>query len=334
MGRSDGWAPVEDARYSILALGDTGKKDVFAQSLGGQIAVANAMVAEAMANPVDALILLGDNFYWDGLDRENLVPRVRENLVTPYCYFLRLDGPRSSEVEEACRVPERDRVPVPIYAVLGNHDFILPGSPELEREVVPEFLPDWHVGSGLTELIELTDGISLILFESEVDLWDKVGIGREIARAIREAKGPWRILATHRPIATNDEGQKILGGYPEFVLKGIEASGLPVQLVLAGHHHSLQIFETTEPLPALHVGAGSGSHTKPPLAQDHPDVRFSRMALGFARIDLVGRGEEERLVVTLTETADWPILSAVDPPRRVARFEVDQEGRVSSPAPP
>ena len=329
-GSSEELAPLEGSRYSMLALGDTGNEEILAPLLGGQMAVAQAMVDEAEERPVDALIFLGDNFYWDGLGRENMVARIQENLVAPYCYFLRLDGPRSDEVEQSCGVPEEDRSPIPLYALLGNHDFILPESPMLQREVVPEFLPDWHVGSGLTEVIELTEGISLILFQSDVDLWDVEGIGREMARAIREAKGPWRILASHRPIATNDLGQKILGGFPGFVLKGIQEGGLPVQLVLAGHHHSLQIFETLEPIQALHVGAGSGSHAKPPLARDHPDVRFSRMELGFARIDWVGEGEGERLIVTLTETAPWPIVSVLDPPKRVARFAVDLDGRVSS----
>ncbi len=103
-GDAEVFEPVEGARYSIIAVGDTGRTHRFAQLLGGQIAVSEAMVAEAKESPVDALIFLGDNFYWNGLDRETLVSRVRENLVAPYCYFLRLDGPRSSEVEEACRV--------------------------------------------------------------------------------------------------------------------------------------------------------------------------------------------------------------------------------------
>lgn len=331
-GSPEGLAPVDGARYSILALGDTGRKEFLAPLLGGQISVANAMVAEAEESPVDALVFLGDNFYWNGLDRENMVSRIQENLVRPYCYFLRLEGPRSNEVEEVCGVLQADRSPIPLFAVLGNHDFHLPESPMLEREVVPEFLPDWHVGSGLTEVIELTEGVSLILFQSDVDLFDRKSIRREIKRAVLEAEGPWRILASHRPIATNDIGRKVLGGFPGYVLEGIQAAGLPVQLVLAGHHHSLQVFETLEPIQALHVGAGSGSHATPPLAQDHPDVRFSRMVLGFARVDLVGKGEDEQLVVTLTETGGWPILSALSPPRRVARFAVDLDGRVSSPA--
>ena len=330
-GESQVFEPVKNPRYSIIAVGDTGRTHRFAQILGGQIAVSEAMTSEARESPIDALIFLGDNFYWDGLDQENLVPRVRQNLVAPYCYFLRLDGPRSSEVEEACRVPERDRAPVPVFAVLGNHDLILPQSPELEREAVPLFVPDWQMSSGLTRVFELGNGISLILFESEVAIDDQPRIHRSIEKAIHEAQGPWRILAMHRPISTNDRGEKILRGYPGWVRSGIESADLPVQLVLTGHHHSLQVFETRAPFPALHVGAGSGSKASGPLAQNHPDVRFSRMSLGFARIDLIGNGDEERLSVTLTETNDYPILSPLDPPRRVARFEVDRQGRVFNP---
>ena len=328
---SDSLEPLQGSRYSIMAVGDAGRTHRFARLLGGQIAVSEAMMAEARESPVDALIFLGDNFYWNGLDQETLVPRVRENLVAPYCYFLRLDGPRSKEVEEACKVPEKDRRPVPIFAVLGNHDLILPGSPELEREAVPLFVPDWQMTSGLTRVFELGQGISLILLESEIAIDDARRVRRALKKAIRKAKGPWRILAAHRPISTNDYGEKKLGGYPGYVRSAIEQSGLPVQLILAGHHHSLQVFETTDPVPALHIGAGSGSKATPPLAKDHPDVRFSRMSLGFARVDLIGTGEDERLSVTLTETNGYPILSSLDPPRRVARFEVDLEGRVSSP---
>ena len=327
----DVFEPVQDSRYSIMAVGDTGRTHRFARLLGGQVAVSEAMMAEARESPVDALIFLGDNFYWNGLDQETLVPRVRENLVAPYCYFLRLDGPRSDEVEDACRVPEKSRRPVPIFAVLGNHDLILPGSPELEREAVPLFVPDWQMSSGLTRVVELGQGISLILFESEIAIDDARQVRRALKKAIRKTKGPWRILAAHRPISTNDDGEKKLGGYPGYVRKAIEQSGVPVQLILAGHHHSLQVFETTDPVPALHIGAGSGSKATPPLAKDHPDVRFSRMSLGFARIDLIGTEDNERLSVTLTETNRYPILSILDPPRRVARFEVDREGRVSAP---
>jgi tRNA A-37 threonylcarbamoyl transferase component Bud32 len=328
----------EVVRHSLLAVGDTGRTRPFASLTEGQLSVADAMTRSAREAPVQGLVLLGDNFYWDGLNQENLIPRVRQNLVRPYCYFLRLDGPRSSEVEGACRLSPSERDPVPLFAVLGNHDLELPESADLQRHTLPEFLPDWQMADDLAQVFELGAGISLILFESEPSIRDSEAIGRAIRSAIDQSRGPWRILAAHRPIATDDYGRRRLGGYPNSVRKALASAEKPVQLVLAAHHHNLQIFEIGPPTPLLHVGVGSGARAEPPLAQDHPDARFGRIALGFARIDLIGNGADERLSVSLIEAPRWPILSTFTSPKRVARFEVDLAGRVidlgSSPAPP
>ena len=332
-GPSEALAPVEGARRSLLAVGDTGRNRALPALFEGQRAVADAMRREADRAPVDALVLLGDNFYPDGLTREALLPRLRANLVTPYCVFLRLAGPRSAEVADACPVPPAERRPVPLYAVLGNHDLEVPESAGLQRTEIAAFLPGWHMSRGLAETVELGDGLSLVLFESEPAIDDPAAIGEALRAAIERARGPWRILATHRPIATDDDGRPRLGGYPTFVRDAILASGRPVQLVLAGHHHSLQAFAVGPPLPSLQLGIGSGARAEPPLAAaDHPEIRFARLALGFARIDLVGHGENERLVATLHRAPDWPILARFDPPRAIARFAVDRAGRVTPAA--
>jgi predicted MPP superfamily phosphohydrolase len=320
-------APIENARLSLLAVGDTGRTRPLAALTEGQLAVASGMTSEAQRAKIDGVVLLGDNFYSDGLDLENLTTRVRNNLVRPYCALLDLGGPRGEEVASACRVPKDARTPVPFYAVLGNHDIEVPGSAELQRNAVPQFLPDWRMSSTLAQPFELGHGVSLILFESETRIEEREEIVAALRLAIRQAKGPWRILATHRPIATDDYGRPRIGGYPSFVRDAIAAEGLPVQLVLAGHHHSLQAFEIPSPTPLLQLGVGSGSRAEPPLASvDHPDVRFSRLSLGFARIDLIGQGEAERLVATLIETARWPILTPLIKPRAVAQFSVDRNG--------
>ncbi|MFM7786579.1 MAG: hypothetical protein ACKPE6_18360, partial [Gammaproteobacteria bacterium] len=54
----------------------------------GQIAVGAAMQRAHRANPVDAVVLLGDNFYPDGLLADELVPRIIENVARPYCDFV------------------------------------------------------------------------------------------------------------------------------------------------------------------------------------------------------------------------------------------------------
>ena len=320
--------PPSSVRFSLLATGDTGRTRALAPLFEGQLSVARALVSEDQQRPVDGLVLLGDNFYWHGLDREHLVPRLKRNLVVPYCHFLDLSGPRSSEIEGACAVARDQRHPVPIYAVLGNHDLELPESAHLQREVVPEFLPGWTMGRSLATVVELEEGISLILFESEIAIEDPDAIRKALLEAITLARGPWRILATHRPIATDDRGGEPVGGYPAWVRSAIADSGRPVQLVLAGHHHSLQAFALLEPSPLLQIGAGSGSRAEPPLARDLPAARFGALELGFARVDLIGRDQEERLAVSLFGAARWPVFSRVRPHRELARFEVDRAGQV------
>ena len=327
----DAFSPIDAPRLSLLAVGDTGRTRILPSIFEGQRSVAQAMTTEAKRRPVDGVVFLGDNFYWDGLSNATLVPRIRENLVTPYCYFLDLTGPRSSEVESACPLAIPQRKPTPIYAVLGNHDLERPESAELQRKVVPEFIPAWQMSPGLARAVELGQGVSLILFESEPSIDDRETLIRELRAAIRSARGPWRILATHRPIATDDYGTPWLGGYPTFVRDAIEAEGKPVQLVLAAHHHNLQAFEVGAPIPSLQLGLGSGSRAEEPLASpDHPDIRFSRRVLGFARIDLVGQASDERLVATLFESPDLPITERFTGSRSVARLSVDKSGRVTS----
>jgi len=326
-------------RWSLLAVGDTGRYRERSALFEGQLAVADAMRREALRAPVDGVVLLGDNFYDYGLLRDELATRIGANLVRPYCHFLSLAGPRSAEVEADCPIPPDARRPVPFFAVLGNHDRERPESIALERDAVPEFLPGWRMSAGLAEVVEVRPGVSLVLFESELAIDDRAAIEAALVSAIRAAKGPWRILATHRPIATDDFGRPPRGGYPDYVRDAIEQAGRPVQLVLCGHHHNLQAFALGPPTPLLQIGAGSGSRAEPPLATGHPDLLHASLALGFARIDLV-EGEREggsdgdvpdRLVVSLFRVPSWPWLERLIGFELAARYVVDRAGRVVSP---
>lgn len=319
---------TQTPRFSLMVAGDTGRHRHFAELLEGQLSVAREMTREAERSPVDGLLLLGDNFYPHGLERRTAVERIRDQLVRPYCHFLRLDGPRSGEVSDACPIAEAQRVPVPIFAVLGNHDIELPGSAELERHLIPEFLPDWHMSNGLAEVFEVAPGISLILFESEISIRDEHAMKQALHEAIAESRGPWRIVAAHRPIATDDLGFPPRGGYPDWIREAIAESGRPVQLFLAGHHHNLQVFELGPPTPLLEIGLGSGSRAEPPLAQDHPDARFGALDLGFGRVDLLGEGSDARLSVSIFDAAPWPWLGWLWGTHLRAQFEVDAKGHV------
>lgn len=309
---------------SLFAVGDTGRPHRwFAEFLEGQISVANGMNAEDERVPVDALLLLGDNFYDAGLQRETMADQIRENIVYPYCQFVALNGPRSEEVREACSRPADREFPPKILAVFGNHDIATPGSADLECQEVKDFVSNWHLPCGFSELVELGNGISVILFDSEREPTRRDV--EEAEEALRNSLGPWRVIAAHRPISLDDDSRPLKTDH--WVNQIAERTGIPIHAFVSGHHHNLQLLESPGPSPWLHIIAGSGARARarPPDAVDHPHRRYGASKLGFARIDVVKSGEEERLLVSLFETPNYPMLASGSP-KLVSRWSVDQAG--------
>ena len=314
--------PPGHVRFSFFALGDTGiPPDLVGRSLQAQMRVGRVLEAEQRRRPVDAIVLLGDNFYPDGLLEKELEPRVRENVVRPYCGFLALDGPESERVADACEPSRRGERPVPFYAVLGNHDQKVPESPRLQREVVPRFVPNWHVPAQAIEVIEMADsdlrpGVSLILYDALA--LAESGDTASLERALREAHGPWRILANHYPIHDAHPGP--------WIAKALASIDVPVHLHLAGHEHNLRIGVPAPSIPFLQVVAGSGGSSRT-VKHSLLGERFALEQPGFSRVDLVGEGETARLVVTLVAlpASNYAFWIA---PRVVARWSVGLNGDV------
>lgn len=317
-------APVPDAEgevvLSLLAVGDTGQ-DPREGEIAEQLRVARALAESDGALSTDALLLLGDNFYPDGLFWSEILDRVRANLVRPYCHFAVLEGPLSDSVRSACSSPRSAAAGTPIYAVLGNHDHRNDESPTIQRHAVAWFVSNWHVPKGLAQSIEMPGGVSLVLFDSK-RLRDGADAD-ELRAALAAARGPWRILVTHYPIAsTRDPGYAVSRKqrrYAKRVREAIEATGAAVQLLLAGHDHLLGASVAELPAPLLNAVAGSGCQTD--TYGEWPDhTLFRAEELGFARVDLVRRGGLERLVVSLIAAP------AAGAPGLAARWEIDPSG--------
>jgi len=325
-------APADPPQFSLLAVGDTGAAPDDPDGHRTQLAVAAAMASSDRANPVHALVLLGDNFYPAGLLRADLAARLRANVVRPYCRFLQLAGPRAAEVAEACGVPAEARHPVPLFAALGNHDYGSPESPALQREAPHLFLANWHMPFGAAAVYELGAGVSLVVVQSD-PIFEGAD-GAPLAEALRVSRGPWRILAAHHPIANRDRGSETErhARYRRVVLEAVAAADVPVHLVLAGHEHNLQVLAMDSPAPPLHVIAGSGSEARSLHGPD-PRRKAGFKMPGFARVDLVGDGlgdgEEARLVASLYGLPRFPRRLVSDRPRLVARWSVDRAGRVA-----
>jgi len=314
----------DDLAASLLAVGDTGKRHALPWLREGQRSVARGMAAEDRRRPVDALVLLGDLFYPRGIERGELVDRVRENLVLPYCRFADLGGPRSHEVAGACDEPEAQRHPIPIFAVPGDHDYESPESPDLERRGIPEFLPNWRMQDGVATTAELGAGLSLVLVDTPAAKHSRNFAA--IHEALRRARGPWRIVAAHLPVAPGDAKADLEWRSDAPPLEHFSLPEAPVHLYLAGHRHNLQVIEGRSPGPRLHVIAGSGATIRP-IRFHYEHRRFALEQTGFARVDLVGRGDDQRLVVSLFSMPRFPIFFWAEP-RLVSRWSVDRSGGV------
>jgi hypothetical protein len=311
--------PEARPELSLLALGDTGNRPKWISRLDQHREVGRVLAGEQRRRPAAALLLLGDNFYSEGLLSHEAVQRVRDNVVMPFCSFVATGGPRWEEVAQACPVPPADRTPIPIIAVLGNHDHNTPESPELQRRLVPQFVSNWDMPLEIAAVREVGHGVSLIVVDSEA--LDRGADPTPLTDALLAAKGPWRIVVGHHPVGLADAGfRKAIGG-------AIAATGVEVQLLLAGHEHNLQIAVAASPYPSLTAIAGSGSRVR----KKTYDVLGSQWLLvrpGFLRIDLDGDGPAQRLVVSMIETPKNQ-LDFWSPTRVAGCWAVSVEGQVS-----
>jgi hypothetical protein len=324
--------PLPEGRVlGLLAVGDTGERLPYRPFGEGQRSVARGLAEEDRRAPVDALVLLGDNFYPDGLRAYELLERIRHNLVRPYCRFAELAGPRSAEVADACALSAADRHPVPIVAVMGNHDHKVPESPVLQRRHLPRFVSNWSLPEDAADVVELDHGLSLVRVESE--LVKRRRSAEAVRKALERARGPWRVLVAHEPIAVREGRSAGPGSYTALMREAVVASGVRPQLVLVGHKHNLQVARLDLAGPALQVIAGGGSSRKRLKEPPIENRLFGMASTGFARVDLLGTGGSQGLRVSLYSMPLYPIAFWAQP-KLVSQWWVERSGAAFQTFPP
>lgn len=305
---------------SILAVGDTGEPwGPFPQLFEGQLAVGVAMQRENARARIDALVLLGDNFYPTGLLAREMLPRIVENIARPYCDFIDPSPELAALLDDACADSEQTRPR--LLAVIGNHDLESPGSLDLQRREIPHWVRNWDMPAEDSPAIrELPGGLSLILLNS-TGPWDDSQT-RALALALKTARGPWRVIIGHRPP---------ISGHPQLsnmVARAARESERVVHAYLAGHVHALVAIRGIAPAPALTVIAGSGSHAE---LQQSTEYRITEAdliveKLGFVRVDVVtGAAVPPRLRLTLMSTPPSAALAFLGN-NVVARYEIGLDG--------
>ncbi len=307
---------------SLLAVGDTGQPwTVLPHLFEGQLAVGAAMQREHDRLPVDALVLLGDNFYPNGLVENELIRRIVQNVARPYCAFIDPSPELVAVLGGDCS--SWGLSPPRLLAVVGNHDLMSTGSLELQRRVVPRFVRNWDMPVDESPVVrELPGGLSLILLDS-ASPWGELEV-RDLAMALQRARGPWRVIIGHRPP---------IAGHPQLsqmVARAAGESGRIVHAYLAGHVHALAAIPALAPAPALTVIAGSGARAKIQGATEYRIENADMIveALGFVRVDLVSETPRPRLRVTLLRARPTALLAFLGS-TRIAEYEIGLDGSVA-----
>jgi tartrate-resistant acid phosphatase type 5 len=259
--------PAGELRF--FALGDTGNASA------EQFQVGRTIAAHCRAHGCDLGVLLGDNFYPDGVGAAD-DPQWQSKFEAPYAELL-ASGIR-------------------FHAVLGNHDYgdaadVSRAAHQVARSAVdPRFvMPAAHYRfeRGPARFAAL-DTQMLALHAAQEGL---------VAAAAAHSAGtprPWLVVLGHHPYLSNgtngNAGPRLSRFLEEVVCRQAD-------LYLAGHDHNLQVL-TAPGCEALLVVSGGGGYATYPVGSRQPSL-FQAQAHGFAYITL----SANRLIVEMIDAA-------------------------------
>jgi tartrate-resistant acid phosphatase type 5 len=268
-GARQGSTAGAPAAVRFVALGDTGKAGA------GQKQVAEAMRKKCAESGCDFVILLGDNFYNDGVVSVT-DPQWRTKFEDIY----------------------RD-LDIPFYAVLGNHDYGGDGAGYEARRAEVQVaytrrstrwkMPakHYHFTAGNAEFFAL---------DTTEQMYTAAGAQKKaVAGWLEQSLATWKIALGHHPILSNGphgnagayEGIPFLpivsgGGIKDFMEEVICGK---VDLYLCGHDHSRQYLADTCKGTELVVSGAGAKTTK--LHRKNPH-RFQSLGVGFLYVRIEG----------------------------------------------
>ena len=229
----------------IAVTGDTGS---------GAAGVAEGIAHVHRQKTLDAIVLTGDNFYPCGVESAD---DPRWKLVTPLT-----------------------RIGVPVFPVLGNHDYCGKADPEAQINAP---VANWRFPA---RNYVLRAGVADFAFV-DTDPYVK-GKVRElpIAEAFASSRAPWRVVVGHHPVISSgyhgyfprDEVKRMRDTIP--TLRAVKAD-----LFIAGHDHHVEYIRGR----MLHLISGAGSSPIPPvklrLSTLYP-AEIRRERIGFAVVEI------------------------------------------------
>lgn len=248
--------PSHAVRDSVqfIVLGDQGS------GRKGQREVAVAMSRKAAQNPVEFVILLGDNFYYSGVDS--------------------IDDPQwETKFEKMYYYPS---LQVPFYAILGNHDHYgntfaqVKYTKKHSRWKMPDNFYTFSV------MIDNSVQVQFIALDTTSILKQKSNSIYQLKwlnEQLRTSKADWKIVYGHHPVFSSGRY-----GTNKYMVKVLEPIFLKykIDLYMSGHDHDQELIKSDSRIFYLISGVGS----KPRLIEAGKNTLFASSNLGFAWIKI------------------------------------------------
>ncbi len=254
----------------FIALGDFGTGGL------GQRAVAFGMAGKSRLDPVEFVLLLGDNFYEDGVESVD-------------------DKQFQSKFEGMYNSPS---LQVPFYVVLGNHDYR--GNAEAQVEYTG-LSKRWKMPARyytFTQTIDDSTEVQFFALDTNPIAAGDSQAAEQIAwlkSELDKSRARWKIVFGHHPLYSgghhgNDEETLTIRARLEPILEPA------IDLYLSGHDHDQQLIKPLD--KRLHY-AVSGAGAKCRDVEWKDGTIYAGTNLGFAWFRLSHR---ELLVEFLTAT--------------------------------
>ncbi|MFZ1731778.1 MAG: tartrate-resistant acid phosphatase type 5 family protein [Bacteroidota bacterium] len=271
---------------SFFVIGDWGTGGAGAKQVG------RAMAAQHETGRVDAILTTGDNIYPSGVKS--------------------VDDPQWQSKFE-CVFPE-EVLPVPFWAVLGNHDYR--SNPDAQIEYTGHLLSDgnttrWHMPGRMWSTVFRSSGAAVRVRVVGIDTQQLVGSAalrkahlQWLDSVLASAREEWIIVVGHHPVYSHGYygNTKVLVKYLAPMFEKYRVSAY-----LDGHEHDLQLLKRINGVRYIVSGGGGGKRKTVPGI----NTEFSASTLGFVRLDF----DAKHLRILVFDSNGERLHGAVDPGR-------------------
>lgn len=257
---------------ALIAVGDFGTGGI------GQRTVAFGMAEKARVDPVELVLLLGDNFYEDGVESVN-------------------DQQFQTKFEDMYNQPS---LQVPFYAVLGNHDYRGNAEAQVQYTGVSK---RWKMPARyytFTQPIDDSTDVQFFALDTNPIVAGESQVAEQITwlkSELDKSRARWKIVFGHHPLYS--------GGYhkedPETrtLRAALESIIEPqIDLYISGHDHDQQLIKPSNK-HVYYLISGTGSQCRDVEWKD--DTIYAGTNLGFAWFRL---SHHELLVEFLTAAGE------------------------------